>query len=180
MGPRTKKRPAASLRNEGVVVVRMAPHIETRHIYNGMVANEHALADIHECNWNPFAQLESGDFFHTYISESSSAYIIVARVPDYLSRYIRIQRNDRMLAVVGKAVARRQWTDGSKQRENVHEVWKIYHRLFRIPIQCDMSRVRALYGETSLTVVVPRRESWPFRVARWAEMHAWNGRRLAA
>ncbi|KAJ1732725.1 hypothetical protein LPJ61_001914 [Coemansia biformis] len=175
-----KKRSAVSLRNEGVVVVKMAPHTETRHIYNGMVADEHALADIHECNWNPFAQLEAGDFFHTYISETNGAYTIVARLPEYISRYIRVQRNERILAVVGKAVARRQWSDTSKQRTNVHELWKVYHRLFKIPIQCDMGRVRVLYGETSLTVVVPRRDSWVYRLAHRAEVHLWNGRRLAA
>ncbi|KAJ2785856.1 hypothetical protein H4R18_000245 [Coemansia javaensis] len=181
MGVRRHRQTSASLRNDGVVVVRMSPHAETRHIYNGMVvADERTQRDLHECNWDPFAQLElADDFFHTYISATSAAYMIVVRLPDYIARSIRVQRAERLLAVVGKAVARRQWTDASRPAPNVHEVWRVYHRLFRIPVQCDIARVRALYGESSLTVVVPRRDSWRFRLAHWAESHVWHQRRLA-
>ncbi|KAJ2358522.1 hypothetical protein IWW50_000952 [Coemansia erecta] len=157
----------------------MAPHTEVRHIYNGkMVTPDSSDAHIHECNWNPFVQLEAHDLFNTSINSSTGSYTITVRLPEYISRYIRVQQSERVLAVVGKAVARRQWHDAHAQRTNVHEQWKTYWRLFRIPVQCDLRRIRALYGETSMTIVVPKRKGRVYRLGNWIEKRLWNGRRI--
>ncbi|KAJ2303990.1 hypothetical protein H4S02_003072 [Coemansia sp. RSA 2611] len=173
-----KTRSAVSLRSEGVVVVEQPPQTEVRHIFNGKVQDS-GHAHIDECNWNPFVQLEHDGFFRTYITQTRGTYTITVQLPEYISRYIRVQQGGRVLAVVAKAVARRQWHDAHEQRTNVHEQWKTYWRLFRVPVQCDLRKVRALYGESAMTILVPRRNGWAYRMANWVEQRVWNGRRLA-
>ncbi|KAJ2122714.1 hypothetical protein GGH19_000883 [Coemansia sp. RSA 1807] len=175
----TRTPSAVSLRSEGVVVFRMSPHTEVRHIFDGTVISDTFDIRIHECNWNPFVQLETRDLFHTTITSSRDAYTITVHLPSYISRYIRVQQTERVLAIVGKAVARRQWHDKREQQMHVHEQWKTYWRLFRVPVQCDLRKVRALYGDTSMTVVVPKRSGWAYRAANWLELRLWSGRRLA-
>ncbi|KAJ2885005.1 hypothetical protein IWW38_005363 [Coemansia aciculifera] len=166
------KASTTSLRNEGVVVVNLAPQSQVQHIFNGRLVDPSTgeCQHLHECSWDPFLSLETPTFFHTFISESATAYTVTVNLPSYISRYIRVQRSDRTLAVVGKAMARRQWSDG---RVNVHELWKVYWRLFRIPVQCDLNALRAWYALDTMKVVIPRRLSILYRTLNWAEVRLW-------
>ncbi|KAI9501163.1 hypothetical protein GGI25_000608 [Coemansia spiralis] len=166
-----KAKSATSLRDKGVVVVRMAPKTEIRHLFNGRVvdpkSNDPQCVHIHDCNWNPFAQLETSDFFCTFVEETPESYIIVVQMPSYISRYIRVQKNGRIMAIVGKAMAQRKWKD--KGAVNVHEQWKVYWRLFRVPVQCSVGEIRTCYEKDRMVVVVPRRTKWMYRAADWVE-----------
>ncbi|KAJ2740171.1 hypothetical protein GGI20_005947 [Coemansia sp. BCRC 34301] len=164
-----------SLRNEGVVVVNQAPESQVQHIFNGHIEDPNTCVHLQECTWDPFPALETATFFHTFISESPAAYTVTVNLPSFISRYIRIQRTDRTLAIVGKAMARRQWSD--QKSANVHELWKVYWRLFRIPAQCDLDSVRAWYGTDTVRVVIPRRLSLVYRAINWAEERLWAGKR---
>ncbi|KAJ2360423.1 hypothetical protein IW150_007508, partial [Coemansia sp. RSA 2607] len=91
----------STLRHEGIVVVNMAPYTETRHVFNGHIVdpNSDSCAHIDSSDWNPFAALETPLFFHTFVSESASAYTVTVTLPAYITRYIRVQRHSRVLAV---------------------------------------------------------------------------------
>ncbi|PIA16167.1 hypothetical protein COEREDRAFT_87141 [Coemansia reversa NRRL 1564] len=163
----------ADTSDDNVIVIELAAQNQTRHIFNGIVVEkgEDAEAHIQECNWNPFEKLESADFFYTSISVTNSAYRVVAKLPESMVRYIQVQHKRRELAVVGKAMARRQWTDvNSEVYTNIHELWRVHWRNFRIPLQCDPDSIYALYGEDSVTVVVPRRTTWVYRLINWTEI----------
>ncbi|KAJ1999806.1 hypothetical protein GGI04_004417 [Coemansia thaxteri] len=167
----------ASLRNDGIVVVSLAPSAQIQHIFNGRLVDPASgeCAHLHQCDWDPFAALETPAFFRTFIAESPDAYTVTVSLPSFISRYIRVQPNTRTVAIVAKAMARRQWADTSDH--NVHELWKVYWRLFRVPVHCDLKAVRALYGSDELRVVVPRRSSPLFRAINWAEERLWVARR---
>ncbi|KAJ2784454.1 hypothetical protein GGI15_002255 [Coemansia interrupta] len=167
----------SSLRHEGIVVVNMAPYTETRHVLNGHIVDPQSATCQHidDSDWNPFYQLETPTFFHTFVSESPEAYTLTVTLPSYITRYIRVQRHNRVLAVVGKAMARRQWTD-AKEGENVHELWRVYWRLFHLPMQCDVRGVRAWYDAEGMRVVVPRRQGSVFRAVNWVEERLWTRR----
>ncbi|KAJ1816733.1 hypothetical protein IWW57_000080 [Coemansia sp. S610] len=167
------KTSTTSLRNEGVVVVNLAPSSQVQHIFNGRIVDPLTCAHLHECTWDPFHALETATFFHTYISETPAEFTVVVNLPSYISRYIRVQRGDRTLAVVGKAMAQRRWRDG--KAGNVHELWKVYWRLFRVPVGCDLDGVRAWYGVDTLRVVVPRKTGWLHRLLGWGEARLWAG-----
>ncbi|KAJ2751186.1 hypothetical protein GGH94_002682 [Coemansia aciculifera] len=171
------KTSTTSLRNEGVVVVNLAPSSQVQHIFNGRIVDPLSgeCAHLHECSWDPFLALETATFFHTFISETSTEYTVTVNLPSYISRYIRVQRSDRTLAVVGKAMAQRRWRDGGGG--NVHELWKVYWRLFKVPVQCDLDGIRAWYGVDTIRVVVPRRVGIVYKLLHWAEERVWAGRR---
>ncbi|KAJ1721232.1 hypothetical protein LPJ53_004216 [Coemansia erecta] len=176
----------SSLRHEGIVVVNMAPYTETRHVFNGHIVDPQSSGCQHidDADWNPFYQLETPTFFHTFVSETQDAYTVTVTLPSYITRYIRVQRHNRVLAVVGKAMARRQWTDAKKNKnegveeggENVHELWRVYWRLFHLPIQCDVRGIRAWYGGEGMRVVVPKRQGRVFRAVNWVEERLWTRR----
>ncbi|KAJ2598318.1 hypothetical protein GGF39_002701 [Coemansia sp. RSA 1721] len=171
-------RSVSTLRHEGIVVVNMAPYSETRHVFNGRVVepNSESCVHIHECSWNPFYQLETPNFFHTYVSDTDEAYTITITMPSYISRYIRIQKGNRVLAVVGKAMAKRQWTDAKTENTNVHEQWKVYWRIFHLPFQCNVGQIKAWYGQDHIKVIVPRRSGIVYRAVNWVEERLWTRR----
>ncbi|KAJ2401793.1 hypothetical protein GGI23_001159 [Coemansia sp. RSA 2559] len=165
---------ATSLRTNGVVVASIPPNTEVRHIYNGTIVDASDINDpncrhIDGCNWNPFKALETDSFFYTYIDSTPDKYTITIHMPAYISRYIRVQKNSRVLAIIGKAMAQRKWND--KELTNVHEQWKVYWRLFRIPLQCNIVAITARYEADRIVVAVPRRTAWPYKLAAWAEKH---------
>ncbi|KAJ2081168.1 hypothetical protein H4R24_002551 [Coemansia sp. RSA 988] len=164
------------LQDKEPIVIENAAQIQTRHIFNGIVVEkgEDVEAHIHDCNWNPFDELEEVGIFHTRISVTERAYTIVVELPECMVRYIQVQRESRELAVVGKAMARRQWTDAKSEIDNVHEMWRVYWRRFSIPLQCDPRLIHALYGQHSVTIVVPRRIMWIYRLANWMEVRLWR------
>ncbi|KAJ1822753.1 hypothetical protein LPJ75_000248 [Coemansia sp. RSA 2598] len=171
-------RSVSTLRHEGIVVVNMPPFSETRHVFNGRVVepNSESCMHISECSWNPFYQLETPNFFHTFVSETPEAYIITITMPSYISRYIRVQKGNRVLAVVGKAMARRQWTDAKDDTTNVHEQWKVYWRIFHMPFQCNVRQIKAWYGQDHIKVIVPRRNGIVYRAVNWVEERLWTRR----
>ncbi|KAJ2557673.1 hypothetical protein GGH95_005121 [Coemansia sp. RSA 1836] len=179
------KASTTSLRNEGVVVVNLAPDSQVQHIFNGRIVDPSTgeCAHLHECSWDPFPSLETATFFHTFISESATEYTVTVSLPSFISRYIRVQRTDRTLAVVGKAMARRHWSDCSSSNsrgrpsDNEHEQWKVYWRLFRLPVQCDLNGIRAWYGVDAMRVVIPRRSSIMYKALNWAEERMWASKR---
>ncbi|KAJ2611523.1 hypothetical protein EV177_003440 [Coemansia sp. RSA 1804] len=129
-----KSKSATSLRKNGVVIANVPPNTEVRHIFNGLVVNAADINDpncrhVDDCNWNPFKALETEKFFYTYIDSTPENYSIIVHMPEYVSRYMRVQKSNRVLAIVGKAMAQRKWAD--KEQVNVHELWKVYWRLFR-------------------------------------------------
>ncbi|KAJ1901745.1 hypothetical protein LPJ81_003702, partial [Coemansia sp. IMI 209127] len=165
---------ATSLRTDGVVVASIPPNTEVRHIYNGTIVDVSDINDpncrhIDGCNWNPFKALETDSLFYTYIDSTPDKYTITIHMPAYISRYIRVQKNSRVLAIIGKAMAQRKWKD--KEHTNVHEQWKVYWRLFRIPLQCNIVAITARYEADRIIVSVPRRTAWPYKLAAWAEKH---------
>ncbi|KAJ2557371.1 hypothetical protein EV175_001387 [Coemansia sp. RSA 1933] len=165
---------ATSLRTNGVVVAAIPPNTEVRHIYNGTIVDVSDINDpycrhVDDCNWKPFEALETDSFFYTYIDSTAESYTITIHMPACISRYIRVQKDSRVLAIIGKAMAQRKWRD--KEQTNVHEQWKVYWRLFRIPLQCSIVRITARYKEDRIIVTVPRRTAWPYRLAAWAEKH---------
>lgn len=148
----------------------MAPYVEIQHIFNGHIVDPGSedCQHLDDCDWNPFMALETPEFFHTYISSTPDEYVVHVKLPSFISRYIRVQKNNRTLAIVGKAMAKRQWTDdenGSRQKPkvNIHEQWKVYWRLFKIPLQCDLGDIRAWYGLNDMRVTIPRRNTWAYR-----------------
>ncbi|KAJ1665796.1 hypothetical protein IW140_006507 [Coemansia sp. RSA 1813] len=165
---------ATSLRTNGIVVASIPPNTEVRHIYNGTIVDATDINDpycrhVDDCNWNPFEALETDSFFYTYVDSTSDSYTITVLMPAYISRYIRVQKSNRVLAIIGKGMAQRKWQD--KERVNVHEMWKVYWRLFRIPFQCNIIEITACYEADRIIVTVPRRTAWPYRLAAWTEKH---------
>ncbi|KAJ1954345.1 hypothetical protein GGI12_005807, partial [Dipsacomyces acuminosporus] len=157
----------------------LQPFSKTQHIFNGSIADPYngTCAEIHaSCNWDPFLELETPTFFHTYITESDTHYTIHVALPCYISRFIRVEKGKRRLAIIGKAMARRQWRDFAKKRDNVHEQWKTYWRLFCVPLHADISRITAEYEEETVRVVIPRRTTLLYRIVNKAEAWMWTSR----
>ncbi|KAI8321367.1 hypothetical protein GQ54DRAFT_183333 [Martensiomyces pterosporus] len=179
MQPSYDQRPSASLRDKGTVVVSLPPYSETQHLFNGSIAdpNDEGCAETHaSCNWDPFRQLETPKFFHTFISETPEVYRITVSLPCYISRYVRVEKSSRVLAIVGKAMARRQWRDIAKRQDNVHEQWKIYWRLFRVPLHADIGEIKAEYDADFMRVFIPRRGTVFYRAVGKLEEWMWPGK----
>ncbi|KAJ1896623.1 hypothetical protein LPJ66_003878 [Kickxella alabastrina] len=167
----------STLRQSGVVVVNMAPQTKTTHIFNGRIVDPSTgeCPHILGSNWTPFTELETTHFFHTFISATPEAYTVTVRLPACVSRYIRVQKHNKVLAVVAKAVARRRWTD-AREGVHVHEQWRVYWRVFYLPKQCDAGGISAWYGSDSMRVVVPRRAGMLYRAINWIEERLWMRR----
>ena len=119
---------------------------EINRLFSELAASPPESRDLAETAWSPSVD----------ISETEHEIVLVAELPGIDQKDLKVDVQDNVLTLSGE----KKQTKETKEK-NFHRIERSYgafHRSFALPVEVDVAKVKAVYKDGLLNIILPKAE----------------------